>query len=175
MNKELQSSIERELIESFTVFYSSLNQHLKNADDVTKGTKKYVQDIKDLMTITDDADLKVKFIYELPNGDLKHSTYQPIQEFIKNGITMPEDVERFRCVIRAEFRKDETKYQSTDEYPFFKSETFVIKENAKSLVSKLYLDAGKENKGKAVVVSASDLQTLSNNRIRIAEPVIAEI
>ena len=175
MDKKMQKAIEKELVESFRVFYASLNQHLK-LEEMTKGVEKYIEEIKDLMSITDDVDLKVKFVCTLPNGKEKHSVYQPIQLFVKNGITMPEDVETFKCVIRAEFIKNETKFTSTDERPFFKSETFVVEENAKSLIAKLYLDTAKTTeKPKFTVVKGERLTELSNNRIRIGETTIKEL
>ena len=174
MNTKLQKELEKELIESFKVFYSSVNQHLK-VEDMKQGRERYIEDIKDLMSLTDDADLKVKFVCDLPNGETKHSVYQPIQLFVKNGVTLPEDVETFKCVVRAEFRKNETVFQSTDEHPFFKSETFVVKENAKSVIAKLSKDSAERKEGKVVMVSSQYLADQTGNRIRIGETLNQEL
>ena len=164
MDKELQKNIEKELIENFRVFYISLNQH---KTELTEEVGPYLQEIKDLLSISDDVDLKVKFVSVLRDGNEKHSAYQSIQIFNKEGIDLPEEVERFKVEIRAEFNKNNIKYQSTDSHPFFRSSTFVIKENSKSIISKLYIDAVETGKGKAVVVDGRDLQQFSNNRIRL--------
>ena len=71
------------------------------------------------MTLCDDADLRVKFVCETGADKTKHTTYQSITQFIKDGIELAEDVERFKVVIKAEFRKNNVKYASADETPFF--------------------------------------------------------
>lgn len=175
MNKDLQKHIEKELIESFKIFYFSLNQHLP-FEEVNEKVKSYIDEIKDLTSITDDVDLKVKFVVTLPNGEDKHSTYQPLQLFVQNGVTLREDIERFQVSIRAEFRKNEIKYQSTDEFPFFKSEIFIIKDNIKSVQTALMKDSVEQKKSKnLVLVDAEDLREFSNNRIRIGEVKNLEI
>ena len=174
VNEQMQKHIKRELIESFKVFYSSLYQH-KNVEEVEKGYAPHVEDIKELMTLGDDADLRVKFVCITADGTIKHLPYQPIQLFVKDGVDIGEDVERFEVVIKAEYRKRNIKFESSDRTPFFKSETFVVKENSKSVISKLYEDRVEEGKAKAVVVSKADLQEFSNNRIRFGETNTLEI
>lgn len=165
MNKQLQKDLEKELIESFKVLYSSLYQH-KSFEQFKNDVEIYLNEIKHLMSISDDVDLKVKFVCVLPKGVVKHTNYQQIQQFVKNGVELDENVERFSMHVRAEFRKNNVKYQSTDEQPFFKSETFVLKDNVQSQMSKAYVAAAQDKNSKVVMLDSESLQEFSNNRIR---------
>jgi len=173
VNKEMQKHIKRELIDSFKVFYSSLYQH-KTVEEVEEGQQKHIDDIKELMTLGDDADLKVKFVCDTTDKKVKHTEYQYIQDFVKNGVDIDEDVYSFKVVIRAEYRKGNMKFQSADSTPFFKSESFVIKEADKHY-AEVCEEAVKKGTSKAVVVSREYLQEFSNERIRFGKTEVLEV
>lgn len=171
INKKLQEDLRKELTECFKVFYASLNQHEKFTT-VQNGVKKYLEDLDFLMNVSDDVDLKVKFICYMPDGTIKHTPYQPIQKFIKEGVDIPEGVERIEAQVKAVIRKNDHVLESADNHPFFKSEVFVLEENVQSKMSKLYVDSIKRKEGKGVIVSIQDLQEFSGNRIRFAENAV---
>ena len=174
MNKQLQQDIKSDLQQAFHVFYSSLNQHLKTP--VGDLVKPYIQDIEDCTSFSDDVDLLVKFTYVLPNEEVKHTQYLPIQLFIQNGITLPEDIQRFKCVVKVKIRKNKAVYETTDSNPFYESETFIIKENSKSTTNALMTDSVEQQTSKnLVVVHAEDLREFSNDRIRVGETVSVEL
>ena len=173
MDKKQQEQCRRELIESFKVFYSSLNVHLKA--DFAEKMKPFIDEINECVNFTDDVDILVRFEFVMPNEEVKHTRFQTIQDFVKNGITFPEGVQRFKCEVKSIMRKNEAVYETTPTHPFYKSETFVVKDNAKSVTSKLYLDSHEQGKGKMVVVDSERLRDMSNNRIRVGEELIAEL
>ena len=174
INKDVQQHIKRELVDSFKVFYSSLYQHEK-VEKNNEEMKAYVEDIEELMSICDDVSLRVKFVCTMPDGTEKHTKYQDIQKFVKEGLDIVENVERVEARIQAVARKRDVEYVSSDEHPFFKSETFVLQENVDSKVTKLLVDSIKRKDGKGVIVSLQALQEFSGNRIRFDDNKTLEV
>lgn len=160
----MDKNIARELIDGFKVFYSSLYQH-QSVEKVDKDIKFHLEGIKDLISFSDEVDLKVKFICDVSPEKTKHTAYIPVQEFMKKGIDLDSKTIRFKAVIKVEHTKNGIKYESSDSTPFFKSESFVLKENDKAH-ARLVEEAVSEGKSKAVVISGQDLQEFSNNKIR---------
>ncbi len=174
INKEIQQHIKRELTESFKVFYSSLYQH-ENYEKVNNDMKAYIEDISELMEISDDVDLKVKFVCYLNNGDVKHTKYIPIQLFAKNGLDIIAGVERIEAQVKVVVRKNNCVLESTDNNPFFKSEVFVLEENVNNSISKLQRDSIVKKEGNGVLVSLQDLQDGSGNKIRFDDNKTLEL
>ena len=174
INKDAQQQLKRELIDGFKVFYNSLYQHEK-VDKLDEAIKTYIEDINELISICDDLSLKVKFVCTMPDGTEKHTKYQDIQNFSKDGIDIVEGVERIVAHIKAVAKKRDVEYVSSDDHPFFKSETFVLEENVKSKVSKLLVDSIKRKESKSFVINIQDLQEFSGNRIRFEDNKTLEL
>lgn len=167
MNENMQKHITRELIDNFKAFYASLYQH-KLCEEIEEDQQKYLDDIMELMAISDDVELKVKFICDTVDTKAINTRYQQIQDFVKNGVDLAENVLRFTVVIRASFRKNGVEYHSADNTPFFKSESFVIRE-ADKRYTMICEDAIKKGTSKSIIVSKEDLQEFSNERIRFCQ------
>lgn len=174
INKDAQQQLKRELVENFKVFYNSLYQHEK-VEKVDLDMKPFIEDINELVSICDDLSLKVKFVCSMPDGTEKHTKYQDIQNFSKDGIDIAEGVERIVAHIKAVAKKRNVEYVSSDDHPFFKSETFVLEENIKSKISKLLVDSIKRKESKSVVISIQDLQEYSGSRIRFDDNKTLEL
>ncbi len=157
---------EKELNEMFYTLISTVYTEA-SLEELNVRCKPYKGEFENLLSITDDVDVFVKFVCYLRNGDITHTRYQPIELFVKNGVELDKDVERYEVVAKAQFIKNGVKYQSKDNVPFFKSETFVIAERAKNQISKLMLDSVKEGQTTAIAVEEADLINKTAERIRL--------
>ena len=163
--EDIKHEIKVELQKCFEIFYFSISGH-KNAKEYHKDIDDNFQAINDLMEISEDVDLKVKFVYKLVNGEVKHTRYQPIQLYVENGADIVGDVESLYAQVKAVIRKNKHLLESSAEKPFFKSEEFIIKENAKSKEAMAKVEAIKRNESNGVVVALQQFQEYSGNRIR---------
>lgn len=161
LNKDVQFEIKKDLQESFRIFYFWLHHHEK-LETLNENINGYFKDIDDLMKMSDDVDLKVKFIYTLTNGEVNHTRYQYLQKFITDGVDIDGDIESIQAQIKAVVRRNKHVLESDRNKPFFLSEKFIIKEN----------DNGKEE---GVVVSLQDLQEFSANKIRFSANETLEV
>ena len=160
-NKDVQFEIKKDLQESFKILYFWLSHH-KKLETLTENLEGYFKDIDDLMKMSDDVDLKVKFIYTLTNGEVNHTRYQYIQKFITDGVDIDGDIESIQAQVKAVVRRNKHVLESDRSKPFFLSDEFIIKENIN----------GKEN---GVIVSLQDIQEFSGNRIRFAANETLEV
>lgn len=174
VNKETQQNLERELIDSFKVLYSDIYSHEK-LEKFEEEVKKYIVDIKELVSICDDVSLKVKLVCTMPDGTEKHTKYQDIQQFTKAGFDLIEDIETIQVCVKGVIKKGEMVMESSDKTPFFKSEVFLLEENIKSKIAKLRMDSINQGKSKDQLISRQNLQEWSNNRIRFPENQTLEV
>ena len=63
-------------------------------------------------------------------------------------------------------RRDRHLLESSDEKPFFKSEEFVVRENAKSKQAKARVEAIKRKESEGVLVYLDQFQEITGNKIR---------
>ena len=174
MDKKHIEDIKRDLVEGFKILYNDLHTS-ENWEKVDEETKKKVEDLKELISICDDVSLRVKFVCTMPDGTEKHTQYQEIQNFVKEGFDLKEGVERIQVHVKAVVRKGEMVMESDDKTPFYKSETFLIEENINSQTAKLFLDSIKHDQGNAKLISRQDLQDFCYNRIRFPENQTLEV
>ena len=175
MDKKDIENIRREIVECFKVLYNDLHT-AENWENVNEEIKKKVADLKELISICDDVDLRVKFVCLMHDGTEKHSKYKEIQKFVEEGIDLVEGAEGIQVQVMVRVRKGSFEMQTTEDAPFYVSERFIIEENSKGQYARLMKDTAKTDPSKPIrLISRENIQEWSNNRIRFPENKVLEV
>ena len=109
---------------SFSKAMGALKPNAKQVD-VNKYMEKFDAVIKPMVNKYDEIDVLVKLTFKNLKGEVRTTTYRPIQK----SIEIPEDTIYFSSTIKLVVKVGEVVLETKDVAPFFKTPTVYIEEN----------------------------------------------